>query len=86
MLINTINNQLLSAIKNGVGGAFFKWKNPIKKVKSPKLPVMPLESASIEIVSALHNACDHGTFSDARDQAIFLFLLDTGVRQANFYH
>ena len=56
------------------------WRNPIKKVKAPKVPVEPLEPVSFEVVDALYNACRHGTLADARDRAIFLFLLDTGVR------
>jgi integrase/recombinase XerD len=51
-----------------------EWKNPILKVKAPRVDLQPLEPISLEDVSALI-AC-----SDERDKAIFLFLLDTGVR------
>ena len=56
------------------------WKNPMLKVKAPKVAVDPLEPISIEDVRALINTCQRGNFIGERDQAIFLFLLDTGVR------
>jgi integrase/recombinase XerD len=50
------------------------WRNPIKKVKAPRVDLPPLDPISLEDVSLLL-AC-----SDERDKAVFLFLLDTGVR------
>jgi integrase/recombinase XerD len=56
------------------------WKNPMKKIKPPKLPVEPLEPVSLEDIKALIGSCERGTFIGERDLAIFHFLLDTGVR------
>lgn len=56
------------------------WKNPAKRVKAPKLPERPIDPVSIEEVSRLIRACDTSTFYGCRDKAIFMLLLDTGVR------
>lgn len=58
------------------------WKNPIHKVKAPRLAVKPLEPVSITQVKALIQTCNTQDFYDLRDKAIFLFLLDTGARAA----
>ncbi len=55
------------------------WKNPIRKVKAPKLAVQPIEPVGIEDVRALAQTCGHD-FSGARDKAMILVLLDTGAR------
>jgi integrase/recombinase XerD len=57
-----------------------EWKNPMAKVKGPKVSVDPLEPIAIEDVKALINICQHGTMIGERDRAIFLYLLDTGAR------
>lgn len=57
-----------------------EWKNPILKVKPPKVSLEPLEPISIADVGALIGVCPRGEFTGERDRAIFLFLLDTGVR------
>jgi len=57
-----------------------EWKNPMRKVKAPKVVLEPLEPISIEDVRALINTCQRGNFIGERDGAIFLFLLDTGAR------
>ena len=57
-----------------------EWKNPMLKVKAPKVVLDPLEPISIEDVRALINTCQRGEFIGERDRAIFLFLLDTGAR------
>ncbi len=57
-----------------------EWKNPMLKVKAPKVVLDPLEPISIEDVRALINTCQRGDFIGERDRAIFLFLLDTGAR------
>jgi site-specific recombinase XerD len=57
-----------------------QWKNPILKVKPPKVAEEPLDPISLEDVAALINTCKHGEFTGERDRAIFLFLLDTGAR------
>jgi site-specific recombinase XerD len=57
-----------------------EWKNPMLKVKPPKVAIEPLEPVSIEDVRALTSTCQRGQFTGERDRAIFLFLLDTGAR------
>jgi len=57
-----------------------EWKNPMLKVKAPKVSIDPLEPISIEDVRALINTCQRGYFIGERDRAIFMFLLDTGAR------
>ncbi len=55
------------------------WKNPIAKVKAPKVGKQILEPVSLETVSAMLENC--GTnFYGMRDKALILFLLDTGAR------
>jgi site-specific recombinase XerD len=56
------------------------WKNPMLKVKAPKVVLDPLEPISIQDVRALINTCQRGDFIGERDRALFLFLLDTGAR------
>lgn len=56
------------------------WKNPIKKVKTPRVDLEPLEPADIQDVKALIATCKRNTFTGNRDKAIMLTLLDTGVR------
>lgn len=55
------------------------WKNPIHKVKPPKVGKEILEPVSLETVSALLGTCK-ADFYGARDKALILFLLDTGAR------
>jgi len=59
------------------------WKNPIRRVKAPRLSVEPLDPVSMEDVGALLAACGVG-FSGTRDTAIILALLDTGARAREF--
>ena len=61
----------------------FDWKNPIHKVKAPKLPNELLEPISLEDVNALVRTCKH-TFTGTRDKAMILGLLDTGARAQEF--
>ena len=56
------------------------WKNPMLKVKAPKVVLDPLQPISIQDVRALITTCQRGDFIGERDRAIFLFLLDTGAR------
>jgi integrase len=57
------------------------WSNPIRKVKAPKVP---LEPVSIDTASQMIKACSQNTFTDDRDAAILLCLLDTGARANEF--
>lgn len=60
------------------------WKNPIHKVKPPKLSVEPLQPISMENLKAMLDACERKTFLGDRDRAIILALLDTGCRASEF--
>ena len=60
------------------------WKNPIKKVKAPIVPGEPLEPVSIESINKLINTCSRRSFTNRRDKAILLSLLDTGARAGEF--
>jgi len=57
-----------------------EWKNPIQKVKAPKVNIDPLEPISLEDVRKLIDTCQPGSLTGERDKSIFLFLLDTGAR------
>lgn len=61
----------------------FDWKNPIRKVKAPKLPVEPIEPISLQDIHALLRTCKQN-FSGTRDKAMMLGLLDTGARAQEF--
>ena len=55
------------------------WKNPIRKVKAPRVPQEPLQPIERADFDKLLSTCDkswHGT----RNKAILLTLLDSGVR------
>lgn len=60
------------------------WKNPIKKVKAPKVSLPPLEPVEIETVRTLIDTCEKGSFQGDRDKAVLLALLDTGARASEF--
>ena len=60
------------------------WLNPIKKVKAPKVPVEPIEPVSHQTIAKMVEACDRGTFTDDRDVAMLLCLVDTGARVTEF--
>ena len=55
------------------------WKNPINKVKAPKVGLEPLEPVDIEDINKMIETCPN-SFTGLRDKAIMLFLLDSGVR------
>lgn len=56
------------------------WKNPFAKVKNPRVPIEPLEPVEIDDIKLLCSVCRGEGLMDKRDYALFLFLLDTGVR------
>jgi site-specific recombinase XerD len=56
-----------------------EWANPIRKVKSPKVPEEVLEPAPIQDIFKMISVCSNN-LNGMRDKAILLFLLDTGVR------
>jgi site-specific recombinase XerD len=59
------------------------WKNPIRRVKAPKLPIDPIEPIQIEEIHQLLKTCK-SNYSGARDQAMILGLLDTDARAKEF--
>ena len=56
------------------------WRNPIKKVRAPKVPIEILEPVKSDEALKLLSVCDPKTFLGLRDCAIVLTLMDTGVR------
>lgn len=69
--------------------AFLRWywdevepdtKNPITKVKAPRLVIEPIEGIKREEFDSLLEACEKNTYFGERDRTILLTLLDTGVR------
>lgn len=62
-----------------------EWRNPITKVKAPRLDVQPLDPVSVENVTALLETCQpRGDKLADRDRALILCLLDTGARVGEF--
>lgn len=67
--------------------AFLNWweeetepeKNPIKKVKAPKVPEVLLNPVSFDEVNRLIATCGSDFFG-VRDKTIFTILLETGIR------
>lgn len=59
------------------------WKNPIRRVKAPKLPTDPIEPIHIDEIHQLLKTCQ-SNYSGARDKAMMLGLLDTGARAKEF--
>jgi site-specific recombinase XerD len=69
--------------------AFLRWywdemepgyRNPIEKVKAPRVKLDPLDPISIEDIKALLKVCNTEELIGKRDAAIIMTLLDTGVR------
>jgi integrase/recombinase XerD len=68
---------------------FLKWyweevepdyKNPIEKVRAPRVPELILPPITLEDAGCLLDVCNRKTFSGVRDQALILVMLDTGAR------
>jgi site-specific recombinase XerD len=57
------------------------WRNPIRKIKTPKVPEKILEPISLEHVGRMLEACDHNP-EGLRDRATLLTLTDTGAQLA----
>ncbi len=60
------------------------WKNPIRKVRAPRVDKKQLEPADMAVIKAILKTCSQKTLLDTRDKAIFLFLMDTGLRASEF--
>jgi site-specific recombinase XerD len=56
------------------------WKNPMPKVKPPKVAQEPLAPVEIEQIQQMLATCDSRSLLDLRDKAVLLALLDTGCR------
>jgi len=56
------------------------WRNPIAKVKPPKVEQELLEPANEGDLQAMLATCTGKSFADLRDKAIILTLMDTGLR------
>jgi integrase/recombinase XerD len=56
----------------------------VKKVKAPFVPTEPIEPVRFDVVEKMLKVCERDTFVGDRDTAIFLCLLDTGVRASEF--
>jgi site-specific recombinase XerD len=81
-----------ASVKNRHDGIrqFFAWceeegevpegKNPMRHVRSPKVPQNPPDILRTEEVRALLDACAGKTFEDRRDAAVVWLLFDTGIR------
>lgn len=59
------------------------WRNPIGRVRAPKVPTEPLEPIPLPDLKAMLGTCDK-SFTGTRDRAILLSLLDTGCRASEF--
>ncbi len=55
------------------------WKNPIHKIKAPKLSKETLAPVELDVVTAMLEACPDN-YLGVRDKALLLLLLDTGAR------
>jgi len=56
------------------------WKNPINKVKPPKVIVEPIQGVDLGIIKKLVDSCGKSTFYGERDRTILLLLTETGIR------
>lgn len=56
------------------------WRNPMNKVKPPKVDTPPLDPVPLAHIRAMLETCERGKFTGERDRAIIMFLLDSGVR------
>ena len=59
------------------------WKNPIRKVKPPKLPAEQLVPVELDDIKSMTATCGK-TFHGLRDKSILLSLLDSGARAQEF--
>ena len=60
------------------------WKNPIRKVATPRRSKIILDPVTIETLDAMLDTCERGTFAGDRDRAILLCLFDCGARAQEF--
>ena len=60
------------------------WRDPLRRVRAPKVPEQILEPVSLADLGAMLAACDLSTPMGRRDRALLLALLDTGCRAEEF--
>ena len=60
------------------------WKNPLRKVRPPRVPIEPLDPVPTDHVKAMIRTCRRRAFFGDRDRAVLLCLLDTGCRAGEF--
>ena len=60
------------------------WRNPITKVRAPKVPQDPLEPVNLDYLKAMLAVCPRRNLLGERDRAIMMFLLDSGCRRSEF--
>ncbi len=60
------------------------WKNPLRKVRPPRVSIEPLEPVPVEHIRTMVRTCRRRTFFGDRDRALLLCLLDTGCRAGEF--
>jgi site-specific recombinase XerD len=60
------------------------WRNPVRKVKAPKVPERVLGPVALSDLGAMLDTCATDTKLGCRDRAILLGLLDTGCRAQEF--
>lgn len=60
------------------------WRNPIVRVRPPKVPQQSLEPVSLASLKRILETCKNRTFTGARDYALLLCFLDTGCRASEF--
>jgi site-specific recombinase XerD len=59
------------------------WRNPIRRVKAPKIAIEPIEPIGLGDVRALAETCQHD-YCGTRDKPMILGLLDTAARAQEF--
>jgi site-specific recombinase XerD len=59
------------------------WKNPIRRVKAPKLLTEPIEPIHVEEIDLMLKTCE-SNYARVRDKAMMLGLSDTGARAKEF--
>lgn len=60
------------------------WKNPISRIKGPRVDLPPLKAIPEDVIRAMVQSCKCESFIDIRDRAIILSLYDTGARASEF--
>ncbi len=60
------------------------WPHPMARVKAPKVPEVRLDPIPLADVKAMLDTCKGKGFTDTRDAALILALLDTAARASEF--